>query len=426
MINPLLFAKKIRNSETARHTLWMILAQGLRVVTQAVYFVIVARSLGVNQYGAFVGAASLVSIAFPFSALGSGDLLVKNVSRDPSLFRQYWGNTLLATLISGLVLIALLYVVAPFILPSTIPSSLVVVIAASDLIFFRASTNAGQAFQAVLQLDKTAILNILPNFLRAIAAILFVNISTRNNVLEWAYAYAVSSVIGAVIAVLMVSYYLGWPHFSLKRMKSGIIEGSYFSISLSAQSIYNDIDKTMLARLSTLEATGIYAAAYRIIDVAFVPVRSLLAATYAKFFRYGEAGIDGALVLSKRMLPVASVMGMMAALGLFLGAPVVPLVLGDDYASSVNAIRWLAIIPLIKSVQYFGADTLTGSGYQKLRSSAQVLIAIFNIVINFWLIPNYSWLGAAWSSLISDVLLMGILWIMVLLVRKSEADKAKA
>ena len=66
------------------------------------------------------------------------------------------------------------------------------------------------------------------------------------------------------------------------------VEGLYFSTSLSAQNIYNDIDKTMLARMATLDAVGIYAAAYRLIDVAFIPVRSLLYAGYTDFFRAGQ------------------------------------------------------------------------------------------------------------------------------------------
>ena len=36
----------------------------------------------------------------------------------------------------------------------------------------------------------------------------------------------------------------------------------------------------MLARLGTLQATGIYGAAYRLIDVTFVPVSSLLTASF--------------------------------------------------------------------------------------------------------------------------------------------------
>ena len=66
-------------------------------------------------------------------------------------------------------------------------------------------------------------------------------------------------------------------------------EGFYFSVSLSAYTVSQDIDKTMLVRLSSLEAAGIYTVAYRVIEIALVPVRSFLAATYPKFFQRGSS-----------------------------------------------------------------------------------------------------------------------------------------
>ena len=65
-------------------------------------------------------------------------------------------------------------------------------------------------------------------------------------------------------------------------------EGFYFAVSQASQTIYNDLDKTMLVRLGGLEATGIYGAAYRIVDVSFAPVGALTQATLARFFRHGE------------------------------------------------------------------------------------------------------------------------------------------
>ena len=84
-------------SALARNTLWMVSGQGLRLIIQAVYFTVIARSLGANNYGAFVGVVALVGIVYPFGMLGSGNLLVKNVSRDKSLFARYWGQALLVT-----------------------------------------------------------------------------------------------------------------------------------------------------------------------------------------------------------------------------------------------------------------------------------------------------------------------------------------
>ena len=70
----LAIARLTQNSLT-RNTLWMLLAQGLRIVLQAGYFVIIARVLGPEQYGAFVGATSLIAILAPFASLGGGNLL---------------------------------------------------------------------------------------------------------------------------------------------------------------------------------------------------------------------------------------------------------------------------------------------------------------------------------------------------------------
>ena len=46
-------------SVLAKNTLWMLLGQGLRLVIQALYFVVIARSLGVSGYGAFIGVVAL-------------------------------------------------------------------------------------------------------------------------------------------------------------------------------------------------------------------------------------------------------------------------------------------------------------------------------------------------------------------------------
>ena len=95
--------------------------------------------------------------------------------------------------------------------------------------------------------------------------------------------------------------------------------------------------------------------------------------------------------------------------GLFLFAPVVPHVLGKQYAQSISALRWLAVLPLLKTVHSFFADALTGAGYQRLRTMIQIAVALFNILINLWIIPAYSWLGAAWSSIASDAALLCLL-----------------
>ncbi|MCX6907648.1 MAG: flippase [Verrucomicrobia bacterium] len=404
---------RLGKSLIARNTLWMLMGHFVRVGLQAVYFVMIARSLGADGYGAFVGVAALACIFAPFASFGSGNILIKNVARDPSTFARCWGNALLITLVSAGLLVAVLMVVARLMMPASISWVLVLTIAVAELVFARLLDVAGQAFQAFQRLNRTAQFQVLMSVMRVAAVLLLYLTVAKPTAEAWGVFYLVSTAITSAVAVWLVHRELGKAEWSGRGVFSEMKEGFYFSVSLSAQNIYNDIDKTMLTRYSTLDATGIYGAAYRLIEIAMTPVRSLLYAAYAKFFQHGASGVRGGLAFARRFVPMAGGYGLFAALVLCLGAPVVPMVLGPEFERTVEATRWLSLLPFLKTLHYFGADTLTCSGHQGLRSGIQVVVAVFNVLSNLWIIPLYSWRGAAWTSLASDSLLTVLVWTAV-------------
>jgi O-antigen/teichoic acid export membrane protein len=393
------------NNVLARNTMWMFVGQGLRLVIQAVYFVAIARSLGTRNYGAFVGVVALVGIVYPFGDFGSGNLLVKNVSRERGLFRTYWGRALTTTAVTSAGLLVGVLLLAHFVLPTTIPLTLVILVAAADLVGLNIITVCGQSFQAFDRLHWTAAINILISASRLVGAAVLIAIHHHPSPLQWGYIYFCSTATVAIVACTLVIVKLGSPRFNFLRSTGEFREGFYFSAGMSAQTIYNDIDKTMLARLGTLEATGIYAAAYRLIDVCFVPVSSLLHASYSSFFRAGAGGIGPCLTYAKPLLLRALGYTAFACLAILLCAGVVPHILGTGYAKTAEALRWLAVLPVLKVIHYFFSNALTGSGHQLWRTIIQVAVAIFNVLVNLWIIPLYSWRGAAWASVASDGLL---------------------
>src|SRR5207249_1659887 len=192
----------------------------------------------------------------------------------------------------------------------------------------------------------------------------------------------------------------------------------YFAMGLASQTIYNDVDKAMLVRLSGLEAAGIYGAAYRIIDASFAPVGSLIYAAYARFFQHGKHGISEGMRFTRKLLAYSVPYGCVTALLLFLASPGLPKLLGADFAVSSSALRWLSPLVLFKSVHYLIGDSLTGAGFQSLRSGILLAIAGLNVLLNLWLIPLHSWRGAAWASLVCDGLLTIILWALAQVLSK--------
>ena len=62
-----------------RDTTHLSIGQGLRLVIQAAYFVLIARSLGPDAYGAFVAVVAMAALLGPFSGMGTPNLFIKNV-----------------------------------------------------------------------------------------------------------------------------------------------------------------------------------------------------------------------------------------------------------------------------------------------------------------------------------------------------------
>jgi O-antigen/teichoic acid export membrane protein len=262
----------------ASNTVWMLFGQGLKLLVQALYFTVIARSLGAQNYGAFVGVVGFVGIMLPFASMGSGYLLIKNVSLDKNQFRKNFGNALITTLVASSILFCVAVAASHFLLPSGISQKLITMVAVSDLFGTSIANICGQAFIAFERMKWTASLNVLLSVIRLVAAGMLATLHANPTALQWGEYYLGSTVVVTLIAFSLVLAKLGGPAFHFTRGAAELREGFYFSVAQSAQTIYNDIDKAMLARLSTLEATGIYGAAYRLIDVSFTPVASVIVA----------------------------------------------------------------------------------------------------------------------------------------------------
>ncbi|MCU1315416.1 MAG: hypothetical protein JWN63_738 [Candidatus Acidoferrum typicum] len=408
-------------SPLARNTLWVFLGQGLRLFIQAGYFIVMARSLGPQQYGAFVAVTALVAVAAPFVGIGTDRLLIKNVAMDRSSVSECFGNGIVMTLASGMISAGLILALSRHVLPGSIPLTVVVMISFSDLICYRLVALVAGAFQAFELMAQSAKLNVLVTGMRFLG-IGALALTHHSSAASWAFVYAGTTIVAMIVAFISVRKIVHGFAYSPAKIREGMAEGFAFATGQASQSVYNDIDKTMLARLSTPNANGIYAAAYRLIEVAFIPVGSLLYAAYPGFFRHGERNIHGTFRYAKGLMLKPVVFSTAACFGLLIGAPIVPKILGPSYASTVEAVRWLACLPLLKSIHYFLADSLTGAGYQGWRMLIQLIVAGFNVVVNLWIIRAYSWRGAAWSSIASDGLLVALLWLAIVLLRREQEE----
>ncbi|MGA2888102.1 MAG: flippase [Terracidiphilus sp.] len=392
---------RIRASSLARNAGWMLAGQGTNLVLQAGYFILLARLLGVTQYGIFAGALAFVTLATPFSALGSGLLFVRYVSSDVANFAAYWGNILFATFGVGVLLTLLLHLIAPHLL-NPASASLILLVAVAECIFRQLILCMGQVFQAFEQLHMTAIVGLLTNLFRLVTVAALTVTLHRATAEQWVLCSLVASISAAFTGGVVVTVRVGLPNIVPSLFVSRLGEGFNFSLAGSTQSIYNDIDKVMLSHYRMNVANGIYTMAYRIIDIATIPITALDLAALPRFFRKSVEGVTSVVELSARLSRRAALMGILSSVCLFLAAPLLPEIVGRGFGDTVAALRWLCLIPAFRGVHQLTGSAITGMGLQRYRTAAQFSAAALNLGLNLWLIPRYSWVGAAWASLATD------------------------
>jgi O-antigen/teichoic acid export membrane protein len=402
--------ERIRNSTLAKNAAWLFAGQGLSVVTQGVYFIVLARLLGASQYGLLSGAVALVATVSQYSTLGSGLLFLRYVSQDRDNFSLYWGNILLSVSSMSTLLVLGLWLFGGRLLG---PGTLLVLlpIAVSDCMFQQFNSCTGQVFQTFEKMKISATLILLSNVLRLIMAVIFLVTLKSASAWQWALASLFVSFLGAAVAFVTVTRHFGRPAFSIPLLFQRAGEGFVFAISGSTTAVYNDVDKVVLTHDGMIRANGLYSMAYRVVNIGTMPIMSIVAAAFPRFFREGAKGIIGTVPMAKVLLKRTVFLALLISAGMFLLAPIIPHLVGKSYLESVSALRWLCLIPFFRCFHLSAGDAIAGAGYQKYRLLSQSIAALGNLGLNIILIPKLGWLGAAWTSLGTDALLGVMNWV---------------
>jgi O-antigen/teichoic acid export membrane protein len=399
----------------------MLLGQGTSILCQGAYFILLGRLLGPVEYGIYAGVFAMVTVLSTYSTLGSQFTLLRYVSPDPEKFALYWGNILVTTLSLGSLFTGLLVWALPH-LAHSYSWRLVLCAAAGDCLCAQLTDASSRVFQALDRLRNSAILNLQLNLLRTVLAGYLLWHLHHATAQQWLVASLAVSIVVAGSALALVTWYYGKPAFSPQLLRKRSAEGIIFAFSASTTGIYNNFDKAMLGHYGMNGANGIYTMAYRVVDISTVPMLSIHAAAFPRFFRKGITGVHDTTAFALRILKRTSLLALLFTAAMALAAPVIPHLVGKSFTDSVSALRWLCLLPVFRSFQYSAGDALTGAGHQKLRLGTQVTAALFNFSVNLFLIPHYGWLGAAWSSLATDGLLGIGNWAVLLAVRSGARE----
>ena len=374
------------------------------LVLQTLQFVLLARLLGVHEFGHVAAVNALIAIAIPLAGLGYGNVLLMRVSTDRTRLRCDLGNSQLAIAVIGSLLVVAVTLVARGVYGSSAQIALILIMAASELVLVRSVVVLGQLFQALDQVEITSLLNTGTALCR-VTAVVIMMMADEHGALRWAATSSALMFLLVLVAHVATARAVGVPRLDLQRLWSDRSNALHFSLGTSAKALYTDLDKVMLARSAAAGELGAYTAAYRLVAMTFLPMRSLLDASASHFYRRGAESLAQSYALARKLLKVALPYSVGGAAVILVGADLAPRVLGASFEAATPMLRALAVLPLIQSIHYAFSDSLTAAGLQSLRTRLQWIVAAVYAVLAAIVVPAYGWQGAVGVCLACESLL---------------------
>lgn len=405
-----------KKSNLVRNTVSYTVNFGLQLVIQLAFFMLISRNLGAEGYGVFISITSASIIAAIVVGLGSEYLLVQRVAVDPGAFPRYFGHALIMMALTLPLVAVPMIVFLHYLVGDTISLLHLSVISLTDLVFTRLVVLAAQAYMAFDKANKQLFINAFMAISKLVFLIAATAMNDKLTVSDWTWWYFASGLLSATVAMSLVVRDLGRPELTVVREDLRL--SSLYCVEFLAIGSMKDLDKPVVVHAIDAHAGGQYAAGFRIIDAASAPVRAFLYATYTRHFRHAEVGRESSYSFALKLLPVAVGLALPVAIGLFVIADYIPLVLGEDFADTPSVIKCLAFYPLLMGLSGIGADLLRAIGHQKVRMALLIFTSLA-------LVPVV-WVGAVMGGLVGAALfrfavqsaLTLLTWAAILVSRK--------
>jgi O-antigen/teichoic acid export membrane protein len=393
-----------------------IAAIGVGALAQAASLVIFARALGPAEYAIIVLASATAQIAAEIVGLGTGDLLIREVSRNPEAHRAEFGRSLWLVGLTLLPLAAIASALAWFSFGRA--SALVLfLLIASDMVAVRMSIMGEQiaiAHHATHTANVIRIYTALTRLLVVCFAVFVVRTSTAS---QWSVIAPASAALVAIGAVTVSARRFGAPYL---RAGPGTWRhvGILFSLMQIIRAVQFSIDKYAVAAVASPMALGAFGVASRASQLGIMPASAINRITYPLFFQKGREGLNSALQFARKIVPAVIGVAILSSAGLVGIAFLLPLLLGSEFAPTKGYLILLAVLPLLSALQNLPGDVLTGSDLQPHRVSAAFVGLLLSIATTVVGARHAGVEGAIVGYLVGQLLVAAALWITLAAVKK--------
>jgi O-antigen/teichoic acid export membrane protein len=355
-----------------------------RLVFSLAYFVVLANSLSIADFGLFATASAAGVMLSRMLAFGFVSPLYRVATVRPRLIGTYAVGFILLALISMPLLgLAALAVHALF-FGQELALSVFAVIIAAETLLWRPAEVVIIVNNGMNRFAHAAALVIAGTALRAGAAILFM-FSSESTLAAWAWFYAAAN------AVILAAALLAFFPRSRFRFRPGLYWRSMqdsLSVALADLMFYlqSEMDKLLILALGGPTLAGLYAIVMRLVDLTAIPVRAFTMMLVQHLMRVPEALAQLRVRIGvEAMILAVSTTGLVAA-GLLLH--VKPDLLGANIAEAAPVLLLALLVPGLRNLIEYQAELLYARGQTIIRVINLTLLAGAKALLLSWLLMH--------------------------------------
>ena len=409
MIDTMNTAKRV-----AKNTSVITASSIITLVIGFPFTVAFARYLGPADYGKYAFATAFLLLFAIISDLGLNSLTMREVARYKDKTSFYFGNSLVMKLLLSVSMLFLVFAALKIMGYPKETCHIVYVLAFGSVI----TTLGGiclSIFMGYEHREYEAITNVFGTLMFVFLG--FIGIYLNLRLIEIVLLFVISYILKASCGYLLMIRKICKPKIEVKpeswlRLLRLAVP---FALAAFFFSLYFNIDMTMLSYMKGDEVVGWYAAAYRFISILIIFPGAFMGALWPIFSRLHIQAKDKLIFMHEKSVKYLLIVALPVAFGTTLIADSLVLALfGYEYANSIIALQILIWAGAMLFITYTWGSVLGAIDKPELTAYSLLICVIVNVSLNLYLIPHYSYVGAAIATVITEIVLFMLYYYHIL------------
>ncbi|MDX8512074.1 lipopolysaccharide biosynthesis protein [Mesorhizobium captivum] len=350
---------------------------GGRLVFSLAYFVALANTLSISEFGMFATASAAGVMLSRILAFGFISALYRTATMRRNLIGTFTAGFLLLGVASLPVLAAASYGVYLIFFAGTVPLPVFAAVVFAEALLWRPVEVVLIVNNGLGRFGRAAVLAILATALRAVGAVLFM-LAAQRTIDVWSWFY-----IGANAASLFVAFVFFYPRQRLRLRTELYFRRLADSLYVAGAEVLfylqMEFDKLLVLSIGGPHLAGIYAIIMRLVDLTAIPIRTFSMMLVQRMMRAPEllsrlavkSGIEGGVFLVSTL----------ALLSLGIVLHFFPNALGKNVAEAAPLVALAVCVPGLRNLVEYQAELLFARGQTAVRAINLGLLAGLKAVL---------------------------------------------